>query len=83
MSEKLNKAELIEVEINLDNAIMTLEYNEELSEFTKKMREAQTELNDYIDNMKGELPMFMQHTENQYQIFKKQNAEAKKLRKTK
>ena len=60
MSEKLNKAELIEVEINLDNAIMVLEYNEELLEFTQKMREAQTELNDYIDNMKGDLPMFMQ-----------------------
>ena len=80
MSEKLNKAELIEVEINLDNAIMTLEYNEELSEFTEKMRSAQTELNHYIDNMKGELPMFIQHNENQHQMFKKQVTEVRKVK---
>ena len=54
-NEKLTKAELIEVEIELDNAIMALEYNDELSEFTEKLREAQRKLNWYIDDMKGEL----------------------------
>jgi len=72
MSEKLNKAELIEAEINLDNAIMTLEYNEELSDFTEKMRDAQTELNHYIDDMEGKLPMFLQNGEKRYQEFKKE-----------
>ena len=54
-NEKLTKAELIEVEIDLDKAIMALEYNNELSEFTEKLREAQRELNWHIDDMKGKL----------------------------
>ena len=54
-NEKLTKAALIEVEIELDNAIMALEYNDELAEFPEKLREAQRKLNWYIDDMKGEL----------------------------
>jgi len=53
-SNRLTKAELIEVEMRLDNHILVLEYNDDLAPFTEKLREAQSELNEYIDNMKDE-----------------------------
>ena len=67
---RLTKAELIEVEIKLDNQIMALECNDDLSPFTEKLREAQSELNEYIDNMEGGLPIWMQRQEEKYQEFK-------------
>ena len=69
---RLSKAELIEVEIKLDDQIMALEYNDDLSPFTEKLREAQSELNEYIDNMEGEIPIWMQKQEEKYQEFKRQ-----------
>jgi len=82
-SNRLTKAELIEVEIKLDDHIMTLEYNDDLAPFTEKLREAQSELNEYIDNMEGELPHWMQVEQQKYQEFKKEHekklAEKEKL----
>ena len=70
---RLTKAELIEVEIELDNKIMALEYNDDLAPFTEKLREAQSELNEYIDNMEGELPYWMQQRGKEYQEFEKEH----------